>query len=269
MTDLPRLTYCDKEPKAAQHAAPKFPLPSSPRSRIEQIVISTGHPSTPTPEHGSDTTPAPARIAEILLLLQALAAYGRHLADSIPRRTLWRGFATVAQFFGTAAIPDITLRIQRGILRALALQSVLLKRAERGRDLVFLSPRLPTTRAASKARVPGETPPLTVDSVPSQAELEAWARRRPIGRTIADICLDLGISPSLCSGPFWNRLFDAIQEYRGSLPKLLQELRRRARKFDKEPRPSLPWPARDRGAIQQALGFFIGEKLPDPATGPP
>jgi hypothetical protein len=213
------------------------------------------------------------RIAEILLLLQTLAAYGRHLAAAIPQRGLWRGFATIAKFFGTAAIPEIAVRVQRGILRALALQAVLLRRAGRGRDLGVLAPRLPDTRTG-RQRAPkpaSETAPLTFESLPSQQQLEMWARRCPIGRTITDICLDLGISPSLCTGPFWNRLFEAIQDYNGSLGKLLQEVRRREQKFEKEDwkRPHLEWPARTREAIREALGFFVGEPPPEPATGPP
>jgi hypothetical protein len=106
----------------------------------------TGPATRPDPEKADPNRdqpgkPTPERIAEILLLAQILAAYGRHLAAVIQYRGLWRGFATVAQFFGTAAIADIAVRLRRGIMRAVALERVLLQRARRGRDLKILAPR--------------------------------------------------------------------------------------------------------------------------------
>src|SRR5487761_2257492 len=69
---------------------------------------------------------------------------------------------------------------------------------------------------------------------PTLEQLEAEIRRRPIGRTIADICRDLGVAPSLCEGSFWNVLFDAIMWYRGNLPKLVLDFRRRQVAFEPE-----------------------------------
>ena len=128
------------------------------------------------------------------------------------------------------------------------------------------------------------TPPLTLETLPSLEQLEAEVRRRSVGQTIIDICLDLGVSPSLCSGPFWNRLLDAIQHYRGALPKLMWEMRRRERRFEKEDwkYPRLPLPEQTLAGIREVLGFRIGEQPVDPfrpalspyattpaATGPP
>jgi hypothetical protein len=115
--------------------------------------------------------------------------------------------------------------------------------------------------------------------------IEAEIRRRPIGRTIAAICRDLGISPSLCEGAFWNRLFDAIRLYRGNFASLVLEVKRREQLFEKEEwrHPELELPEETRDGIRRVLGFLIGETPLDPfavlaapgvavaaaATGPP
>ncbi len=271
-----------------------------------------GLATPPDPQPDPASTPAPERIAEILHIVCILAEYGRHLRNTIEHRAIWRGVATIAQFFGTATISVIIPHIHRGIMRAVALQRVLLQRARRGRDLVILAPRVHATRAAQPTASPSpqpeavpqpaETPaapeparppphrsgpdePLTLDTLPSMAQLEAEARRRPVGRTIVAICRDLGISPSLCAGPFWNRVFMAIRDYRGSLGDIVMEMNRREKRFDKENwrHPNLSLPEQTREAVRRVLGFFIGEPPVDPfrpapapgapvaavATGPP
>jgi len=238
----------------------------------------------------------PERIAAILSVLAILTEYGRHLAETIEHRAIWRGFATIAQFFGTAAMPVILAHIQRGIMRAVALEHMLRRRATRGRDLATLARRMHARRAAeptappaepATAVAPGPQPaeasptqqpasrlarrtgpeePLTLDTLPSMAQLEAEVRRRPIGQTIVDICRDLGISPSLCDGMFWNRVFMAIHCYRGSLGNVVPEMRRREKRFDNEQwkHPNLALPEETREGIRRVLGFFIGEPPVDP-----
>ena len=229
-----------------------------------------GLATQPDPPTDRDSGPVPERIAPILQIALILAEYGRHLATTIQHRALRRGFATIAQFFGTATLAVILPRIHRGIMRAMALERVLLERASRGRDLVVPAPRaraslaaeppvaldaaaqpehaaagqpesaagaqpeppaaLESAAAAQSAGAPAAPPPrvrrtveeepLTFDNMPSMAEIEKEVRRRPFGRTVADICRDLGISPALCLGPFWTMLFDAIHFYRGSVGNL-------------------------------------------------
>jgi len=274
-----------------------------------------GRATQPDPKPDRGGKPVPARIAEILSIVAILAEYGRHLADTIEHRAVWRGFATIAQFFGTAAVPVMLARIRRGIMRAIALERVLLERAARGRDLVTLAPRDHSRRQAQPATPPPPEPAagstagsqpaeaalaqtaalrpagridsdeqLTLDTLPSMEQLEAQIRRRPLGRTIVDICRDLGAAPTLCAGPFWNRLFDAIRCYRGSC-NIVLEMRRREKRFDKEhwKHPDLALPEDSRDGVRRVLGFFIGEQPGDPfrpartpgvpvaaaATGPP
>jgi len=121
---------------------------------------------------------------------------------------------------------------------------------------------------------------------PTLQQLEAQVRRRPLGRTIVDICLDLAVVPGFCTGTFWNELFDIMQCHGGSVANLMRERFRREqalhRQQDRMPTQGWDWSNLRRQMVRQALGFFIGEPpvlplpLPPPgapaaaiATGPP
>jgi hypothetical protein len=277
----------------------------------------------PDPSKDQPGKPVPERITEVLTVLSILATYGRHLAETLEKRAVARGFATIAQFFGTATLDTILAHVYRGLMRAIALERMLLARAARGRDLRILPPRAPSRREppatvapdpeATAASTPLEkltseydaaaqeaaaleaearlarriarNQPLSLATLPSMKEFDAEVLRSPVGRTIAAICRDFGISPSLCDGRFWNRLFDAIRLYRGSVPSLVLEIKRRERQFDKEDwkHPGLEVPEDSRDGIRRVLGFFIGESWVDAsarlaaliapveaaATGPP
>ena len=297
-----------------------------------------GQAAGPDPEKDRDSSPVPERMAEIIWLARILANYGGYLAGMMLNRGIWRGFATIAQYFGVATVSVIEARIRRGIMRANALHRVLLQRAKRGRDLKILqkreakrpechAPPPPPRRAAYRQsaivmprgpngpraepettftrwssgplpegwegwehvpqRSPDEVPPLgqqpepepirrgpplplTLDNLPSMAQLEAEARRRPIGRTITDICLDLGIAPDLCSAPVWNAVMWAIEDFRGSLGKLIWEMKRRKQQFlhDDWRHPDLPLPELELEGIKQVLGFRIGDRPIDPFGDP-
>ena len=112
-------------------------------------------------------------------------------------------------------------------------------------------------------------------------------RRRPLGRTIVDICLDLAVMPGFCTGQFWNKLFDSIRLHGGSVAVLMLEKVRREEAFseeqDREDREQLGLAGDGPHAFRRMLGFFIGEAADDPldpiseryakapavATGPP
>src|ERR1051326_818019 len=92
-------------------------------------------PTTPAPTH-----PIPGRIASVLNVLATLIAHARHFAATATTRAATREFATAASVFGTYDLPPILHRVQRGLLRALALRDYLLARAARGRALRFAWP---------------------------------------------------------------------------------------------------------------------------------
>src|SRR5690348_10506790 len=138
----------------------------------------------------------------------------------MPQKGLWPAYATVARFFPNHSLTDALARIHRGILRAVALERVLLARARRGHDLKplarpskfrLLTPKmLDAAEAAEAAQAavqhapvqaaeaePAERPveyarpgrgndrqPVWLEMLPTLAELEREVRRRPIGRTI-------------------------------------------------------------------------------------
>ena len=259
------------------------------------------------------------QIAEILAVVTILANYGRHLAQTLERRAAGRGFATIARFFGSVKLDTILAHLHRGLMRAMALQRMLTLRARRGRDLQFLAPRAsraapaqdPEAAAAEKPAPPEElTPewmaaalaadiragerlalriardaPLTLDTLPSMAAIRAEVLRSSVGRCIAEICRDFGVSASLCDGVFWDRVYHSVRLYRGNLGRLVLDLKRREQWFDKEEwkHPGLELAEETRAGVRRVLGFFIGEEPVDPfevvagpgvgvaavATGPP
>ena len=116
--------------------------------------------------------------------------------------------------------------------------------------------------------------------MPSLQDLERLARRRPVGRTIFDICLDLAVVPGFCHSQFWNELFELMTCFGGSIDRLMREKSRRRHAFaaeqDRNPKATWDWVNLSREAMRQALGFFIGEPPVNPldpaaaiATAPP
>ena len=185
-------------------------------------------PPPPDPPQDRSSKTVPPHIADVLALLHILLVYGRHLALTLDRRAAAGRFSVIAQFFGTARLQVIHARLARGLLRVQALQRVLLARARRGRDLVWLKPRPPGRRAPRVAQPQptdpqAETPqqqqpprpaPIRrtdpdaapdLEHLPTLKQLEAQIRRHGIGRAIADICRDFAVSPSLCERRFFAR----------------------------------------------------------------
>jgi hypothetical protein len=242
-------------------------------------------PTAPTPEK---PRPIPGRIGAVLKILASLIAHARHFAATAATRAAAPEFATVAAVFGTHDLPIILHRLQRGLLRALALQHYLLARAVSGRNLRFAWPpgvalqphhRPPARPAPAKQPAPvrarqadparlGPDNPAS-SPLPTPEELEAWVRRRPIGRTMAYICMDLGIVPGLCAGEFWNQVEKTLRRYGGSLNRLYQLRAEREESFQRE-RDARPetwhtdWRDMRRATIRQVLGCLIGEALPSP-----
>ena len=116
--------------------------------------------------------------------------------------------------------------------------------------------------------------------MPTLQDLERQARRRPVGRTILDICLDLAVVPGFCHSAFWNELFELITYFGGSVHKLMREKTRRREAFaneqDRNPDANWDWINASRDALRHILGFFIGEPPVNPldpaaaiATAPP
>ncbi len=96
---------------------------------MSAATTTAGLPSRSAPPQDRPASPVPDGIAEILAVLAILIDYGRHLGQTLEQRAVARGFATIAQYFGTVAFDTILAHIQRGLMRAIALQRLLLRRA--------------------------------------------------------------------------------------------------------------------------------------------
>ena len=263
----------------------------------------------------------PARIAALLHTVRILLGFGRHLAETAQHRSASTDFNAIAACFGTGRLCAILAHLQRGILRARALQNVLLARAASGRDIDFVAPR---ERATAARAAPEDAPAAAADALaaaadapagppaeaqaagkpaarpsrpagwndpelfmPTLEELEAQVRRRPLGRTLVEICLDLAVVPGFCTGSFWNEVFEGIRMHGGRVATLMQERVRReaafSREQDRKVGSNWDWQGLTRDALRRVLGFRIGEAavdLLDPsavacaavaavATGPP
>jgi hypothetical protein len=257
-----------------------------------------------------------------------MLGFGRHLAETAQHRSASTDFNAIAACFGTGRLCAILAHLQRGILRARALQNVLLARAASGRDIDFAAPR---ERASAAPAAPEDAPAAAADApagsadapaapedapagppaeapaagkpaarpsrpagwndpelfMPTLEELEAQVRRRPLGRTLVEICLDLAVVPGFCTGSFWNEVFEGIRMHGGRVATLMQERVRReaafSREQDRKVGSNWDWQGLTRDALRRVLGFRIGEAavdLLDPsavasaavaavATGPP
>jgi hypothetical protein len=263
---------------------------------MDQTAPQPARTEDPEPSQDRPGTVVPSCIAMVLSVVRVLLSYGRHLDEILLDRASHPKFPTLAARFGTHDLRRIAAHIRRGILRAMMLQRHLLARAAQGRDIVPTPPPAPADPEAIEAldmkfrtqsqprptrRRPETDPddPLNFSNL-SLRRLEAQVRRRSISRTIADICADLGVTPSGCDGAFWNEIYQTLSEFGGSFEHLfgIQERRREAFQRERDKLPNIwtrEWRDQPREAIRQVLGYLIGEPPPrgppDPllATAPP
>ena len=248
-------------------------------------------PPTEPPAPSQEDRPSaavPSCIAAILSVVRILLGYGKHLDQTLPDQAAHPRFPTLAAGFGTHDMRRILGHVQRGILRAMMLQRFLLARAAQGRDIEPIEPRGPAKpqdieamemklRAPAQPRTsPRRGPSIDPDdpmhfAIPTLKELEAQVRRRSVGRTIADICMDLGVTPSACEGGFWHEICQTLLHFGGKFEHLfsVQESRKEAFQNERDKRPetwTFDWRDRPKEAIRQILGYLLGES---PPRGPP
>jgi hypothetical protein len=192
-------------------------------------------PTTAPDPHRADEA-VPAALGRVLRLVRKLIDYGRQLAATVQQRAAAPNFALFARPFGTADLAAILARITAGLRRAAALEERLCRRAARGRDLTVASVRLPVPRAPSVGPLttppdaPPDPPPAAsagnprLAHLPTEQDIAAEVRRRPIGAVIVDICSDLGIAPGHLDRAFWDEIQLAIMQYGGSLARFVTRL---------------------------------------------
>jgi hypothetical protein len=243
--------------------------------------------SPPDPPKDPPATTLPENIEVLLHVARYLLGYGRHLIDTIRQRAAAPNFNAIAACFGTANLTTIIAHLNRGILRCIALERVLLARAAAGKDIAYIerpetapaSAALPTRKGTPRASRPTfrDDPEL---HMPTVEDLERQIRRQTIGRVFLSITLDLAVVPGFCDSTFWNALFEIMTYFGSSVNKLMQQKTCRRKAFAKEqdrnPNANWDWLNMSRPALRQVLGFFIGEPPINPldpsaaiATAPP
>ena len=266
---------------------------------MEADTTRPASPTDPSQDQPGDTMPE--YIAALLHAVSILLGYGRHLVATVRQRAASPTFPAIAACFGTANLPTILAYLNRGILRATALERFLLERAATGRDIDIVTRRIradasPPVPASPQAEQPADQPakpkaaprpslpPGSNDPelfMPTLEELERQVRRRAVGRTIAEICSDLAVVPAFCTSALWSDMFQVMHYFGGNVATLMREKSHREQAFileqDKKLGSTVDWLHLKRDEIRQVLGFFIGEDPVDPfcapvaalATGPP
>ncbi len=263
---------------------------------MEADIPGPASPPDPPQDQPGDTMPQ--YLAVLLRAVGILLGYGRHLRATIQQRATHPTFPAIAACFGTANLSTILAHLNRGILRATALQNMLFASAETGRDISIVTRPTPTDEpppaptklqseppadepAKPKAARRPSLPPGWDDPelfMPTLEDLERQVRRRAVGRTITDICRDLAVVPGFCTPAFWNVIFELMHYFGGSVETVMREKTSREQAFiqeqDKKLDSTWDWLRLKRDELRQVLGFFIGEPPVNPfatalATGPP
>jgi len=123
---------------------------------MEHTAPTPSRPAPPDPAQDRPAPTMPGRLAALLQVVRVLLGHGRRLVETVPERAATVEFATLAAVCGTYNLPIILTRLQRGILRAMALERYLLARGAKGREIAFVEPRTrtPAKPAASSPGAP-------------------------------------------------------------------------------------------------------------------
>src|SRR3984957_2197362 len=135
-------------------------------------------PDDPQTDRPGVTVPSrtvPARIAALLHTVRIMLGFGRNLAATAKERSTSSDFNAIAACFGTGRLFAIMAHLQRGILRATALENVLLARAARGRDIGLAAPRERVIAAAAETPAAPTDPPAMPSADVPVAEQSAGA----------------------------------------------------------------------------------------------
>jgi hypothetical protein len=171
----------------------------------------------------------PNRTGRLIDLVRKLMAYGANLAITLRQHASANDLSRFTRPFGTSDIALILARITRGLMLAAMLEARLIARINRkeqeppaGSTASAAPPRKPrAVRPAARRTPPREwEPDPRLAGMPTEEEIAAEVRRRPVGAVIADICRDLGILPA---DPLWRELSSAIMTNGGCLVRLFND----------------------------------------------
>lgn len=200
------------------------------------------HPPGPpnAPEHADAPS---SRSAGLLSLLHRLFDYGKGVLLVLQQKPPFTpaNVTEVTGRFSTISAQLIVARVMRGLQLALALKQRLeasAARLDRLPPTPRRSPGSPAGTAGPRACVQSPirhgTPNddiILMQRLPTAQEIAARVLHRPIGKVLADICVDLGILPR---HPLWQELRAAIEEHGGSVRRVLLTAVRRLQKTTTE-----------------------------------
>ena len=110
--------------------------------------------SPPDPPQDHSATSAPSNIEIFLHAVGILLTYSRHLIDTVRHHATAPRFNAIAAGFGTGNLSTILAHLNRGVLRAAALERILLARIAAGKDIDMVLRRIPPRPAPSPSPPP-------------------------------------------------------------------------------------------------------------------
>ncbi len=155
----------------------------------------------------------PSFAARLLNVIRTLIDIGQQRLAAIQAQQLSpQDEADTGHAFGTFNLSVIVARIIRGLRLATALeQRVVAAAARRDSPKPAAKPRAP--RRASAPRKPRlsdtDDNAALLARMPTEQEIAAMVRHRPIGLLLNDICADLGIGPGQ---PQWQAVWRALRD---------------------------------------------------------
>jgi hypothetical protein len=204
--------------------------------------LSPPRPPRDRPDDHAAAAP-PTLSTHLLTLVGKLFDYGRGVILVLrqPPQVTRDHVAQVARRFGTPNLRLIVARVMRGLELALALKQRLMDSASRldtpRKPRLPPLPRLPSLpaeRARVQSPVRHGTPQddmRLLNRMPTAEEIAARVLRRPIGKVLADICIDLGITPD---HPLWRDLRLAVDAMGGQFRRVMRIALRRLKDARRE-----------------------------------
>ncbi|HEY1934782.1 MAG TPA: hypothetical protein VGG99_22480 [Acetobacteraceae bacterium] len=249
-------------------------------------------PPQDRPDARASAAPQLSRSGTLLALVRKLFDYGQGIILVLRQETslTQARVAEVASHFGSPNIKLIAARVMRGLQIALALNRRLIRSAARLDQPPAVSRAAPPRPAgpppARRTRASRRHDPLAdpdaddaalLDHVPTAQEIAARVMHRSIGEVLADICIDLGLTPA---HPLWQELSMAIMCNRGRFMRVFAEAARRshlaAREYARAVTTNtqgwaaaLPDPLRDIAERAAELFGLAATRIAAAATGPP
>lgn len=228
--------FCRERPPTVSPPAENIPCNSFPfyafMPHAMQANPNSAAPPHPTRPQGPPAPDVPpSRSAQLLFLLRRLFDYGRGVIGVLQQAppVTQQHVARLAWRFGTPNVRLIAARVTRGLQLAIAL----MQRIEATAARLDQPAPLPAIRDPSLAEPKSERACVqspvrhgtTNDDVrllyrlPTPQEIAVRVLRRPIGEVLADICIDLGITPG---HPLWRQLRVAVDDAGGRFRRVMR-----------------------------------------------